>query len=31
MKPALFALLLVTAAPALADEVLWDSYGVPHI
>ncbi|OYW15848.1 MAG: acylase, partial [Sphingomonadales bacterium 12-62-5] len=31
MKPALFALLLATAAPALADEVLWDSYGVPHI
>ena len=31
MKPALLALLLATAAPSLADEVLWDSYGVPHI
>jgi acyl-homoserine-lactone acylase len=31
MKPALFALLLASAAPALADEVLWDRYGVPHI
>jgi acyl-homoserine-lactone acylase len=32
MKPHAFALLLAcTAAPALADEVLWDRYGVPHI
>ena len=34
MKPivaATLALLLASAAPALADEVLWDKYGVPHI
>lgn len=31
MKRTVFALLLATAAPALADEVLWDRYGVPHI
>ena len=31
MKPALFALLLLGGSPVVADEVLWDSYGVPHI
>lgn len=31
MKPALFAVLLASAAPAVADEVLWDRHGVPHI
>lgn len=31
MKSALFALALATATPALADDVLWDTYGVPHI
>ena len=31
MKAAVFALLLAGASPALADKVLWDRYGVPHI
>ncbi|WP_156255485.1 penicillin acylase family protein [Sandarakinorhabdus oryzae] len=31
MRCALFTVLLVTSAPALADEVLWDRFGVPHI
>lgn len=31
MKPTLLALLLAAASPAVADEVLWDRYGVPHI
>jgi acyl-homoserine-lactone acylase len=30
MRPALFGLLFA-ATPAVADEVLWDRYGVPHI
>jgi acyl-homoserine-lactone acylase len=31
MKPVLLAVLLASAAPALADDVLWDRHGVPHI
>ncbi len=31
MHRAFFALLLASAAPAFADEVLWDRHGVPHI
>ncbi|OYQ33874.1 acylase [Sandarakinorhabdus cyanobacteriorum] len=31
MKPLVLALLLASATPALADEVLWDRHGVPHI
>ncbi len=31
MRGIVFAALLASAAPALADEVLWDRHGVPHI
>ncbi|MBU6165540.1 MAG: penicillin acylase family protein [Alphaproteobacteria bacterium] len=31
MHRTLFALILASAAPAMADDVLWDRHGVPHI